>query len=251
MQVNSLPIRVTAGGRARNCYWPMPFQKSARITVTNEGEKRTDKFYYYIDWQKLDKWPGNTGYFHAQYRQEYPCVMGRDYLILDAEGSGHYKPFPPLPPARERLYKSVSEEGGFTIEGESLIESSEASDGRPVRQNLPAWSGGAHLFYMPSSAPASLKVKFELPKAGRYAMTANLTRAPDYGIYRISVDGDTVGRLAHLYSGIGVIETLVSLGAWEFTEGEHAVLFTLIGKNSQSSGYFFGLDNIELVPLDE
>ena len=36
----SLPIRVTSDGRARNCYWPMPFRKSARITVTNESDKR-------------------------------------------------------------------------------------------------------------------------------------------------------------------------------------------------------------------
>jgi hypothetical protein len=29
----SLPIRVTSEGKARNCYWRMPFRKSARITV--------------------------------------------------------------------------------------------------------------------------------------------------------------------------------------------------------------------------
>jgi hypothetical protein len=51
--VNSLPVRVTSEGRARNCYWPMPFRKSARITVTNEGKGRVNAFYYYVDWQKL------------------------------------------------------------------------------------------------------------------------------------------------------------------------------------------------------
>jgi len=29
----SLPVRVTSDGRGRNCYWPMPFRKSARIIV--------------------------------------------------------------------------------------------------------------------------------------------------------------------------------------------------------------------------
>ena len=32
VDVNSLPIRVTSEGRARNSYWPMPFHRSARIT---------------------------------------------------------------------------------------------------------------------------------------------------------------------------------------------------------------------------
>ena len=31
-------------GRGRNCYWPMPFRKSARITVTNESDQPCDAF---------------------------------------------------------------------------------------------------------------------------------------------------------------------------------------------------------------
>ncbi len=86
----SLPIKVSSDGRGRNCYWPMPFRKSARITVTNESDKRCDAFYYYLDWQKYKSLPKDTAYFHAMYRQEYPCVMGRNYLIADIVGRGHY-----------------------------------------------------------------------------------------------------------------------------------------------------------------
>ncbi len=88
--VNSLPVRVSSDGRGRNCYWPMPFRKSARITVTNDGFNPVGAFYYYVDWQKEKSLPHNTAYFHAQYRQEFPCKPGSDYLILDAVGSGHY-----------------------------------------------------------------------------------------------------------------------------------------------------------------
>ena len=86
----SLPVRVTSNGRGRNCYWPMPFRKSARITVTNDGRQRCNAFYYYVDWQKLSSLPGKSAYFHARYRQEYPCVMGRNYLIADIQGRGQY-----------------------------------------------------------------------------------------------------------------------------------------------------------------
>jgi hypothetical protein len=86
----SLPIKVSSDGRGRNCYWPMPFRKSARITVTNESDKKCHAFYYYLDWQKYKSLPKATAYFHAMYRQEHPCIMGRNYLIADIQGRGHY-----------------------------------------------------------------------------------------------------------------------------------------------------------------
>jgi hypothetical protein len=88
--VSSLPIQVASEGRGRNCYWPMPFRKSAKITVTNESDQPCHAFYYYIDWQKHPSLPEDTAYFHAMYRQEFPCVMGRNYLLADIEGRGHY-----------------------------------------------------------------------------------------------------------------------------------------------------------------
>jgi hypothetical protein len=87
---SSLPVQVSSDGRGRNCYWPMPFRKSARITVTNESTVPCQAFYYYLDWQKHPTLPQDTAYFHAMYRQEFPCVMGRDYLVADIEGRGHY-----------------------------------------------------------------------------------------------------------------------------------------------------------------
>ncbi len=90
VDVHSLPFRVTADGRARNCYFVMPFRKSARLTITNEGAEPCQAFFWYIDWQQLKKKPARTPYFHAQYRQQFPCKPGEDYTILDARGDGHF-----------------------------------------------------------------------------------------------------------------------------------------------------------------
>jgi hypothetical protein len=87
---SSLPINCSSGGRARNCYWHMPFRQSARITLTNEGQKPVTAFYYYVDYRVLGELSEYTPYFHAQYRQEMPCAPGRNYLLLEAEGRGHY-----------------------------------------------------------------------------------------------------------------------------------------------------------------
>ncbi len=47
-------------------------------------------FYYHIDYEEVDELPEGTAYFCAQYRQEFPEKLGRDYLVLDAQGKGHY-----------------------------------------------------------------------------------------------------------------------------------------------------------------
>ncbi|HMA52923.1 MAG TPA: glycoside hydrolase family 172 protein [Acidobacteriota bacterium] len=86
----SLPITCSSEGRARNCYWYMPFRRSCRITAKNEGTRAVDAFYYYIDYRELPDLPADATYFHAQYRQEFPPDKRRDYTLVEAEGAGHY-----------------------------------------------------------------------------------------------------------------------------------------------------------------
>jgi hypothetical protein len=68
----------------------MPFRKQARIVVTNDNSDRSTGLYWQVDWVQLDDLPPDTPYFYARYRQEYPAVEGRDYLIAYLKGSGCY-----------------------------------------------------------------------------------------------------------------------------------------------------------------
>jgi hypothetical protein len=88
--VESLPIRDSSYGRARNSYWSMPFRKSCRITVTDEGKRPVTMFYYHVDWQKHPSLPEDVAYFHGYYRQERPAVAGKNYEFLKVKGTGHY-----------------------------------------------------------------------------------------------------------------------------------------------------------------
>jgi hypothetical protein len=89
-EVISLPV-VVEDADSYNCFWPMPFRKSIRIEVVNQSQdKNVNLLYYNIDWIKKDKLAKETPYFYARYRQEYPTVAGKDYLILETEGKGHY-----------------------------------------------------------------------------------------------------------------------------------------------------------------
>ena len=88
--VNSIMVRDASSGRARNSYWPMPFRKRCRITITNEGRRRVANLYYHVDWKQVPSLPEDVGYFHAYYRQELPAVAHRHYEVLNVTGRGHY-----------------------------------------------------------------------------------------------------------------------------------------------------------------
>jgi hypothetical protein len=89
--------------KALNCYFKMPFQKSARIAVTNEGKNKVGAFYSNIDYQLVPRLSGRALYFHAQYRQAAPNIAvkfpsaiqqinldgAHNYVFAEAKGRGH------------------------------------------------------------------------------------------------------------------------------------------------------------------
>jgi Protein of unknown function (DUF2961) len=69
----SIPLAV-GSDKALNCFLPMPFQKHARVTVTNEGGMKVEAFYFNIDYRAYSKpLKADELYFHAQYRQAAPA----------------------------------------------------------------------------------------------------------------------------------------------------------------------------------
>ncbi len=96
---SSLPLSMF--DRGFNCFFPMPFHEHALIEVHSECEECPLILYYYLDYELHDKLPPDLGTFHAQWRRENPCQAvilenekntdGKEnYIVLDAEGHGHY-----------------------------------------------------------------------------------------------------------------------------------------------------------------
>jgi hypothetical protein len=87
-QVSSLAVAVNPGS-AFNSYWPMPFRKSARVTLENV-DRETMTLYYQVTYALADV-PADAGYFHAQFRRSNPLPFKQDHVILDGvRGQGHY-----------------------------------------------------------------------------------------------------------------------------------------------------------------
>jgi hypothetical protein len=76
-------------GSAFNSYWPMPFRKKARLTLTNIDDKPMT-IYYQIDYVVAPV-PADAAYFHAQFRRTNPLPFKQVYTIVDGiQGRGHY-----------------------------------------------------------------------------------------------------------------------------------------------------------------
>ena len=95
----SLPLSMF--DRGFNCYFPMPFYRRAKIDVQYEGSECPLILYFYVDYDVHERLPDGLATFHAQWRRENPCravqlpneqnVDGAEnYIILEAEGHGHF-----------------------------------------------------------------------------------------------------------------------------------------------------------------
>jgi len=82
-------VGMTSGGYY--CYFPMPFNRFARIEVENQTGQEVYAFYYQIDYQQLDEpLPKDVAYFHAWWNREIRTVPEKNYLVLEAHGRGHF-----------------------------------------------------------------------------------------------------------------------------------------------------------------
>jgi hypothetical protein len=87
--VNSLPIAVNSSG-GFNSYWPMPFRKSAKVTIEHQGHKEIIGFFYQITYA-LKEVPNEAAYFHAQWRRSLTQRTHPEHTLLDGvKGQGHY-----------------------------------------------------------------------------------------------------------------------------------------------------------------
>lgn len=380
-EVRSMPVQVE-GGDGYNSFWQMPFFTRGRITATNESAKNVRSFYYQIDYTEVDSLPPDTAYFNAQYKREFPETLGKDYVILEAEGRGHYvgtvmsiqsrspywfgegdariyvdgdakptiqgtgtedyflaawglneqtfpyfgctymsddpsnlgvratmyrwhiddpirftksirfeiehtgwmaadetetgrvdghvereddiatvafwyqvgqpKRFTTLPSLEARAFPTLDR----AIEGKDMLGSARHSDGRLELQKGYDWTGDGQILFVPSSPSAFLEVSFQIAEPELVGLVLRLTHAPDYGTYRIFLDGQEVTKLKDypewnpqgprdLYArDLEVRDYYV--GSYTLSTGRHTLRFESVGANPFSTGNAIGLDSVRL-----
>jgi len=73
-----------------NCYWPMPFNERARITIESQHLEDIEGFFYQITYA-LGNIADNAAYFHAQWRRSMTTRELPEHTIVDGvKGEGQY-----------------------------------------------------------------------------------------------------------------------------------------------------------------
>jgi len=75
--------------KSYNCFMPMPFEKSARVVLVNQTNYNLTN-YSFVEYEMLDSWENNFGYFHATWKRFAFQLNGNtNEHFFHINGKGH------------------------------------------------------------------------------------------------------------------------------------------------------------------
>ena len=137
------------------------------------------------------------------------------------------------------------------FEGESLEIVQQIGKLRPQRvkdMGTGTWSGDSQIWWTEAKPGEVIVFALPISVTGKYRIAAAMTKARDYGIVDIALDGKKLSGPIDLYND-GVLHTGdVVLGEnVPLSEGEHRLTVTITGANPLAEQkYMFGLDYLSL-----
>ena len=138
------------------------------------------------------------------------------------------------------------------LEGELLPKHGTART-QGMRNFGEGWRGDAHLLW-DGEPGQEMITEFRIEEAGIYEVSAQMTLAPDYGIFSVALDGKVLRSGIDLFSPKVSVAPILELGKLPLTRGEHKLAFKLTGANPnastfQKSRYLLGLDFLKVINL--
>ena len=120
------------------------------------------------------------------------------------------------------------------------------SDFRLRRLGVKRWSGASHLFVRARKVGDFVEVRFPVEGDGPFKLVLHATQSYDYGILRLTVNGQPAGEDIDTYAKQPAPLAPVELGVFKLVDSTFTLRAEVVGKNSQSqkTGAYFGLDCI-------
>jgi len=152
---------------------------------------------------------------------------------------------PQPPPPYQRPNQTEGE--AMTVVAKSEGLPTEVQDTAGYGHN--EWSDNRHFWIKGRQAGDFIELSLPAP-AGKYKLTAYLTKSWDYGVVKLSVNGQPTGVALDLYSEKVLPTGPVPLGEWSPVDGRITLRIEVVGKNpaSKGSGSFVGLDGVVVEP---
>ena len=112
------------------------------------------------------------------------------------------------------------------------------------------WSDQSQLWWTRGKTGDRLTLAVPVKESGQYKLIVQMTKAVDYGIVQLSLDGRKLGNPIDCFNK-GVIPTgPIVLGSLELNKGEHKFMLEIVGANDQAVKAFnAGLDYLKLERL--
>ena len=142
---------------------------------------------------------------------------------------------------------------GLVIEGEALKVTKADGQARPQGMQTfgnGKWSGNSQLWWIPERQDATLSAEFSVPEAGEYDLYFAATKAVDYGIHSLAVNGKVVGKPHDFFQANGVAHTgQIPAGKVSLKKGTNTLTIKSTGSHPDAEKrYMFGLDFLRLNP---
>tara|TARA_B100000900_G_C20505420_1_gene685612 strand:- start:746 stop:1156 length:411 start_codon:yes stop_codon:yes gene_type:complete len=112
------------------------------------------------------------------------------------------------------------------------------------------WSENSQLWWLAEKQDSSLTIEFTVPNEGDYNLYLAATKAADYGIHSLTLNGKNVEESRDYFQATGVSHTgQINLGENPFKQGKNTLIIRAIGAHPDSvKRYMFGLDFLRLAP---
>ncbi len=205
-------------------------------------------------WHIADNIPFQTqfqGYIEKYFPNDRPTLYAATAYWYQVPGGKDPYQAVPVEERRGYWYPLVSNGVKGAIEGESLKVVS-CTGGQCTVQDMSGftegeWSRDEHLWWRDAKEGQKLTVEFQVEKTQNYFVRLALTKAPDYGIFQVYLDGQKIGEPIDLYDPVVTSTGPMMMTVSELKKGKHHLTFEYVDNNPKSiPNHMFGLDYIFL-----
>jgi len=233
-------------GYAWGC--PALFQRPFHCQTMTQGNAGHQSV---LRWHVADNVPFQES-FEAAIEKYFPNDRPTLYACTPVwyQAAGGSDPIEPVP-AAERWGYCVTPPpggGGYKVLGKP--------NGQVQNQGMAhfgagKWHDDNQLWWTHANPGDKMDVAFEVKKGGTYRVDVTLTKARDYAIVQLSVDGKKAGEPIDLYNPDVIPTGPVELGTFQLHQGEHQLGVEIVGANEKAiKSYMFGLDQILLKAVE-
>ncbi len=205
-------------------------------------------------WHIADNVPFQTAFeadIEKYYANKRPCLYAATAYWYQA--AGEKDPYQAAPVDERAGYWTNATPAARikgVIEAEDMKVLGKTGGGAGTQEmayDTGAWSNEAQLWWTKAKIGDKLDLALPVAAAGEYKLTIQFTKARDYGITQVYLDGKKVGEPIDLYNPTVIPSGPISFGAMALTPGEHKLTFEITGANEKAEkAYMVGIDYVKL-----